>query len=158
MTDTEKRSPSQRVEAFFDRILPTRAIKPITVALIVSVVAALIWGWQDQRVNHAQDETRIADQHTLSVCVSGILGTLVGSLPPVRNATQKRDEATRRIVLDLAKVVALASENKKASPAFKGEFASDLFTYLTDDAAVTQARKSNPYPPTPKKLCVLDAH
>lgn len=142
----------QRANAYFRNHIQAPLVALTAVGLLVAFAG--IW-WQ-QQVNNAQNRQRITDQHSLSVCVSGILGQLVGSLPPVRVATQKRDTANRHIVLDLAKVVALASENKTASPAFKAQFADDLIGYLRADSALSSARKANPYPKTPHVLCVLD--
>lgn len=145
---TDNPSRVERLRRGFDKVAPI-----LWGFCCIAVIMCSVGVYIEARTNRAQDRQRIADNEQFTGCLLGVVKQLAGNGPPVRTATQKRDNATRAIVLDLFEVVRLASAHQKATPTLKTKFASDLASYLADDDGVTAARKANPYPSSPTKLC-----
>lgn len=140
----------QRLSFWYRRVQPV-LVAVTALLVVVSLVGLVVL----DRVGNAREHQRLKDQAQNSACILSVVKQLAGNGPPVRKATQKRDAATRSIVLDLYEVVRLASAGQKATPALKLKFASDLGSYLADDNGVKAARKANPYPSSPGGLCGL---
>lgn len=119
---------------------------------------------EDQRV-------RTASNTALLKCFDKFATDLSGSLPPVRKATQARDQATE--ARDKKAVQALTGDDglkgaleKAATGSFKpadmtallrrfGEFQAAADRVTAASRRLEQARKDNPYPPPPSKFCSL---
>lgn len=135
------------------------------------------------RTNDAQDKAfqadqraRVADQAALLECFDQYATALSGSLPPVRDASAKRDLA--RDVYDKALLATLtgkdglgglllrAQQGKPNTP--EVDLATLVKTFGVLDAkaealdvasaALVKARAENPYPEPPSKFCDLPTH
>lgn len=137
----------------------------LVLSFVIAIVAAAGTYANDRAISKANTE-RIADQAHLLRCFDEFATSLAGGLPPVREATVRRDDA--RVAWEAANSeVARAIEAALAHVASTGADGSQLAAILSafhdlDAASVrldranahlTQVREDNPYPPPPSEFC-----
>lgn len=130
-------------------------VAPYLTGIIVLIVGVLsVSAYNELRTNHVQDEQRIADQSRVQACLDSFSANLVGSLPPVRDATAARDVALgdvmRQLQNTLQKVVVHAAGDRDVEA-----LVGSLQTYTATEKRLEKAREDNPYPAPPTKFCDL---
>lgn len=146
------------------------ALLSSAVGIWIGVGAVLTNGRQDaQRATEAK--IRDEEQATLLGCFDRFATALAGSLPPVReasayrdNATAVRDTAMQQVARELGKVIRAAVEGTLDDPADDLKALSRALDRLTvagerldtAQAALEEARAENPYPAPPSSFCTLN--
>lgn len=145
----------------------------LQVLCMVAVTVCAIGLYANNRNDRAQDQRRADDRDSFIRCFDKTITALLGSLPPVREATGRRDLA--RAAYDRAQleyqigddgiggIILRAQQGQKRDPA------KDLATLAASvekvrsaaanlaaaEAELVAVRKANPYPPLPSEFCNL---
>lgn len=123
---------------------------------MVSTLAVVI-GIAQLRANAAQDRQRVQDNASLLECVSNWGSSLTATLPPIRKASQARDDA---LADALSGQKGLRGALTKVSggnftPADLADLIRALNALQKADTELRAARAANPYPPPPSLTCDL---
>lgn len=138
----------------YDRLAPGLAL----LCLVIAVVAAA-GTYVNDRNDRERDRAiaranaaRIAENARLLECFDDFATTLAGGLPPVREATIKRDEALSNALRDLENLLVKALADN-ADPRDGDKLVKSLQQYREATQELRQVREDNPYPEPPSTFC-----
>lgn len=139
-----------RIQLGLDRLeenpIYARVAPVLAVLALVIAITAIGWTWSTDRATTAEN-TRLLG------CFDDFADDLTGSLPPVRDASARRDVALGDVLEGIQNLLSKAVSGGENGPEAAAELLDDLEAYRTANEALEQARRDNPYPDPPSEFC-----
>lgn len=149
-------TPHPPWRVIYDRIAPALALLCLVIA-----IGAGIGTYVNDRANQRQDRERLEQNEQLLACFDNFADDLAGALPPVREASQRRNETISETFAALENLLirALAADGEEVPQdqaiQILSRLAKALEAYRNADQDLQDVQDENPYPEPPSEFCDL---
>lgn len=142
-------------DKFIESVIYRRVAPFLLVAALVLAIVAAVGTYVNDRAIDRSNTERLAAQGELLDCFDDFATSLAGGLPPVREASAKRDAKLAAAAASLQEALVRLARNE-AGPNDIQAVVTALSEYQAANRNLEQVRDANPYPEAPSTFCSAD--